>query len=509
MIQRLVSISLLLFVPCCVSALELTGKILDMKTGKPIAKASLVIGKEDAPPIRVLSGKEGEFRVQDLTPGAYMVAVVAVGYLPKALGSPIPQVQGRPLLLDETTVQNAMTIRLIPASSISGRVIDQDGDSLDRATLVLLREVNRSGRKEFLQEAAAAADSEGNFRLANLSPGRYRLLANSNSHTSLPKRFPPTFYGDSVNIAAGREILIRSGDRLTNIDLRMRATQPHSLSGRLIPPAGDDAKMYSVRLVPRDAPLTLLGLLNPQVQYRGSTGEFEADEVPEGDYILQAVREDMHTHEVALRLDMSIYASQKDLLIGPRPLAGLIGKIEMAKGSPTVELDKLKIEVVARDTDLSTTVRPIPVQSDGSFDIRNLSFARYRLSVVDPSGTPLLLDQPDIDLNYEIPNPFVLRVNAALPVLQIQPASSKASVIAVLGGEIHPVKGASVMVRLSPGTHSIVSFEDFDVSLLSDEAFLKKLKPLAQTITVKAGERVALDVPTLSEQAVLDLSHSL
>ncbi len=500
---------MLLLVPYCVSALELTGKIIDIKTGQPIAKASLMIGKEDGPPIRVLSGKEGEFRVQDLTPGSYMVAVFATGYLQKAIGSPIPKVQGRPFLLNEATAQNAMTIRLIPSSTISGRILDQDGDALDRATLVLLREITRNGRTEYLQDAATAADTEGNYRIPNVSPGRYRLLATSSSNTAAPKQFPPTFYGDSISLASGRELMVRSGDRLTNIDFRMRATQPHSLSGRLIAPAGDETKMYSVRLLPRDASPTLLGLVNPQVIYRGSTGEFYASEVPEGDYVLQAVREDMHTHEVALRLDMSIYASQKDLLIGPRPLVGIVGKVQMALGSPTVELDKLTIQVVARDTDLPTTVRPIPVQADGSFEIRNLSFARYRLTVVDPTGTPLLVDRPDLDLNHEVPNPFVLRVNAALPVLKIKPKSSSASVVAVLGGEMQPVLTETVTVRLSPGTHSILSFEDFDVSLLSDEAFVKKLRPLAQTVTVRAGEKLEIEVPSLTEQAVQALSHPL
>jgi len=114
----------------------------------------------------------------------------------------------------------------------------------------------------------------------------------------------------------------------------MRLTAVHSISGRLIPPAGDEAKMYSVRLIPRNASLSLLGIVNPSVQLRTSTGEFTGASIPAGDYTLQVVREDMHTHEVGLRMELSIYANQNDLLVAPRPPRPLLDASSLKKASP-------------------------------------------------------------------------------------------------------------------------------------------------------------------------------
>ena len=75
---------------------------------------------------------------------------------------------------------------------------------------------------------------------------------------------------------------MRSGDNLSAMNIFMYGTKAHSLKGRLVAPTDDETKMYSVRLLPRDTPGSLLGLVNPEVRYRSSTGGFEAPSIPSG-----------------------------------------------------------------------------------------------------------------------------------------------------------------------------------------------------------------------------------
>jgi hypothetical protein len=218
----------------------------------------------------------------------------------------------------------------------------------------------------------------------------------------------------------------------------------------------------------------------------------------------------MFTHEVALRMNMSVYSDQLDLLIGPRPLLALVGKIEFAKGSPTVDPGKLEITVQALDTDLASTVRPTPVDPNGAFRIDNLSSARYRLSVNYSGGGPLIVETPEIDLSQGLPNPFILRVSFTMPVVKLRAADPGAAFVAVLNGQMKAFRQtAATTLHLAPGRHSLLTFGNIDVSLLSDSGIVNKLLPLAKTIELKAGDSVEIEVPTLSYEQVEKLNHPL
>ena len=187
---------LYLFLLACIQvhALEISGKVLDTSTGKPVYKATVFIGGESGVPISVISDREGGFKAQDLAEGPYMIAVAIKGYLPYIHGSPIPQVQGRPFILNATSATTPLLLRVIPTSVISGRILDEDGDPIEWLTIIALRQIDRNGRKEWLQQGAGRSDPEGNYTVADLPPGNYRLLTQG-GRTPRPNRlFPPTWF---------------------------------------------------------------------------------------------------------------------------------------------------------------------------------------------------------------------------------------------------------------------------------------------------------------------------
>ena len=57
--------------------------------------------------------------------------------------------------------------------------------------------------------------------------------------------------------------------------------------------------------------------------------------------------------------------------------------------------------------------------------------------------------------------------------------------------------------------HSLLTFANIDVSLLSDPAMVNKLMPMAKTIEVKAGDKIEIEVPTLSPDQIEKLNHPL
>ena len=488
---------------CSLQALEVSGVVVSASSGKPIGKADVAIGMINETPIHVFTDSDGKFTVQDLQPGSYLIFASASGYVRKQYNSVEASTLGPPLRIDASTPTPSLTIRLTPTSVIRGRIVDPDGDPLEWVTVYAFRELRRNGAIELSPPIATQNDTEGNYRLTGLAPGRYRLLARGGRW--LPgqnKQFDAAWYP--------RTIQIRTGDQLDRIDISMNLEPVHQLRGRLIAPAGDEAKMYSIQLIPRGTPPAVLSVLNTPIRYRGSTGEFESDDVVAGAYTLQAIREDMHTREVALRLDLNIYSDQKDLLLGPRPLAAIAGRIEMAKGSPTLDIETMRISIHSRDSDFAPSVRPIPVRSDGSFEVYNLAFAKYRFTAQDATGRMMVLENPNLDLSATQPNPFVLRILAPEPTLTLRPARSTASFLTTLTGDfINFTLEPTLTMSLPPGRHWLLTCEDTDFSRFDDPAFIEKLKAFAKLIDVKLGENLDLEVPTLSYDEIQKLHHPL
>lgn len=118
--------------------------------------------------------------------------------------------------------------------TISGKVVNESGQPLAGATL-FIRPVNvNTGR-------SSTTDSEGSFRINNLDPGLYSLLANAPAYTPPPSDpdVPATYYriGDSVRLE-----LVRGGvitGTVTNaagepvIAIRVRANMVRDSKGQI------------------------------------------------------------------------------------------------------------------------------------------------------------------------------------------------------------------------------------------------------------------------------------
>lgn len=113
-------------------------------------------------------------------------------------------------------------------------------------------------------------DNEGNFRLQEIEPGRYFLLAGAAGHG--------TFYPDATSMSEATPIEIRSGFEVDNLNFKLTTRLGGKLSGRI------NADMAA--LGPRTVTITgghLEDLLEVPVS---SDGKFEFGHVPPGKYLV-------------------------------------------------------------------------------------------------------------------------------------------------------------------------------------------------------------------------------
>lgn len=192
------------------------GTVVNALTGEPVARAQVTLAAKENR-YWAAANAEGKFSVAAVEPGLYELRGERPGFLP---------------FTDRVEVRPDMTLRpyavkLMPESSIAGRVVDSNGQPMDGLSVVA-----RGAGTAF----QAKTDDRGEFRVERLPADRYRLLA-SPPRPPLPPEirtdgtkelyFPDTWY-------AGGPIEVRAGAEVAAIEIRLAPAPMVRIGGVVI-----------------------------------------------------------------------------------------------------------------------------------------------------------------------------------------------------------------------------------------------------------------------------------
>lgn len=154
------------------SAIE--GRVADER-GNPVAQAEIFLSPQDDAGAffgsghgQTLTGSDGRFRFPDLPLGRrFDLEVFHEGFVPASL----PGVEAKP--------GSPLRIELREGRTLTGRVIDTDGEPIPKAGIAIVEimsgELEGSGFSHGLTRDHARTDEEGRFILSNLEPGPVEL----------------------------------------------------------------------------------------------------------------------------------------------------------------------------------------------------------------------------------------------------------------------------------------------------------------------------------------------
>ena len=119
----------------------------------------------------------------------------------------------------EMTSGREPTIALIPEGLIKGRVSLPSSDAAFGIDIDLFSRQVQNGTFHWVRSAAVRANSNGEFRFAELLPGEYKLvtheLMDRDPSTMLPGRqpygFPPVYFPGAMDFTAATPIQLRAG----------------------------------------------------------------------------------------------------------------------------------------------------------------------------------------------------------------------------------------------------------------------------------------------------------
>ncbi len=269
------------------------GQVMDAQTGRPIVDAEITVasGVLGLHTRRARSDRRGRFELEGVVGDEQSLYVEADGYV---TAGPIRQGASDP----------SMTVRLGRASMMEGRVVDERGMPVEAALVRAfgegeLRDATlgtteslgvTSGPVPRISAGASGAlayvsqvetGQNGRFRLTNLRPGPYRIVA---SH-------------DDFARAESESLQLRAGAARSDIELVMRPGA--ELAGRVVDERGDGLEGIPVEL--RDGaegfPRMSVTATDGSFSFRGVRGQVSVTALP---YDLPPVREDVAMGEDAL-----------------------------------------------------------------------------------------------------------------------------------------------------------------------------------------------------------------
>ena len=356
----------------------MTGRVVNALNGQPVKKAAVQLarGVERGPrsaPASVLTNAEGVFRFEGVPPGAYRLSASRTGFV---RGLYLNEARTYTLTVGEGAVAN-LRIALTPAAVVAGKVLDQDGDPIEAATVQVLRATYADGKRNWGVIQSTNTNDLGEYRIAGVAPGRYLIGVSKrappavrSANVPMPPpggmgrggpggfgvgpmgvgpmagmgrggqpvplndhQFVPVYFPSALDPASATTLDCKPGAELRNIDFRLRKTRVFRVSGIVKggPPAvssgqprrgpGVAVSLYSNAAAGEE------GQRNAAVTREGE-GAFEFAGIMPGSYTLVAFEIGRNTTPMFARIPVEVNGEDvTGLLAALQPAAKISGRL--------------------------------------------------------------------------------------------------------------------------------------------------------------------------------------
>jgi Carboxypeptidase regulatory-like domain len=213
--------------------------VVNSITGAPIAGANVVVEAANNETIWGRTDVGGLFGGHAKSTGKQMLVVTRKGY--RMIGTGL---MGTMLNIDPAG-ENNTTVQMLPLGVIVGRVLDQYGDPVRHARVHALQKEEVPGQGEYYQGfTAGTTDDRGEYRIADVAPGKYYVAAEYSLHNELvPRRsrlsWPEigglVLFPDVTDVANARQVEVSAGALTSVNDLHLKMQRAVTITGHVKP----------------------------------------------------------------------------------------------------------------------------------------------------------------------------------------------------------------------------------------------------------------------------------
>jgi protocatechuate 3,4-dioxygenase beta subunit len=512
-----------------IPSLSVRGKVLQDPGEQPIRKANVQLNGRTGPSAAqysIITDSAGQFTIEDVKPGQYVVIVEHPGFVQSGTGSRLTAISVQP-----GTDKNGLIFHMQPAAVIIGKIVDSDGDPMRDVVVLATRSGSVASGRSSHSSGSAATNDLGEFRISDLRAGRYKITASppqgsgplnqkagsngKDQSVYLTTHYPGVLDEDqavAVEIHAGAE---------TRIDFGLLTGHAFRVSGTVTGVPG--GAMTQLILQPRQG-----GGSQMAPQQLGEGGKFEFTSVLPGSYVASLITvtfEDGRPAVQMLRLGQPIEVNNDNvegLRLQPEAAGQVRGKFRLDTDQKldwtqlTVSLFPAEEHGAQFAYGGTMGLPPMSrVNSDGTFELKNVPGGIYQLLVATRSNNlrdyftkSIILGGRDVaDSGFQVlPETFldiVVSANGANIAGTVVDANGQpvanATVVEVPSAEhrsrldLHQrdttdASGHFSLRGLNPGKYTVLAFEELQQDVRQPE-FLKSYETRGQIVQLDEGTR--------------------
>jgi Carboxypeptidase regulatory-like domain len=501
----------------------IAGVVLDAAGNSPIRRAVVTLSTVETQPQDAVAWTDanGRFSFGYLPAGRYQLRVAKDGYQLAFYGAETFRRPPGVIQLAAGQVRNDFIFRLQLTNSITGVVLDDDGEPLSSVQVMAMTPGFRHGKRTLVPGQSAMTDVNGRYRLSGLAPGRYAVSAISRNglvlkiHPEARAGEPQPQYSYGVqyypaadHAEAASLITVQPGQELSSIDFRLPVRPAAFIAGKILVPANaGSVKDVSLSFMSHDLGNRMMmgvGASPPDYNFGGP-------QLAPGSYVLVAQATiDGKRYRGVQNTDLGPQGL-RDIAIPIEPSIDLAGTVsiegpEAAKHAPSF------VSLVPGD-DIPWNAPPLRanVNKDGSFKITGVPPGIWDINAgpIPPDGyiQSMRLGDQDVLTEEMLIRPstteslkIVFGTRAATLEGDVLQGDQPVRAVVLLAPEAkfrHMVgfyrfattddKGHFEFKRARPGESRLFAFEEFDQQSIQDPDFLKPLEKYGVPVTLREG----------------------
>ena len=223
----------------------IAGTVVSKTDGRPLARARVLVQdvKKSQNMVSVITSEDGKFHFSGLPVGKYSLEGAKRGFIAGAYDQ--HDEFSSAIVTGAGLDTESLVLRLAPAALISGVVLDEVGDPVRQATVIVYHDDHSFGVSSIHEFGSAQTNDLGIYEVTPLLPGTYFLAVrakpwyaihwNSRPDRSAPAfdrsfdvAYPTTYYANVTDADSATPIPVRGGDHL-QVDLHLTPVPAVSL----------------------------------------------------------------------------------------------------------------------------------------------------------------------------------------------------------------------------------------------------------------------------------------
>jgi protocatechuate 3,4-dioxygenase beta subunit len=501
---------------------SIQGQTIHAITGAPLRDVVISLtGPYDTPVLlrtrrtlpsaaRAISDEHGYFQFSGLRPGFYQATTRRSGFVTSAADRAALAVDLIPVRAGEQV--RDVSLKLTPASAVTGKIVDATGEPLEDATVSVLQVTwSVPGRPYYSQVASTRTDDRGVYWASSLPAGTYSLRVDppallTQFRDPAGLGYATTYYPDSSD-PAGMKMFEVSVGATKSVDMKLKKSRVFRVSGRSVGSNGLGSGPGAVELLRADSSRQTAVGTGTSARMDGT---FEIAGVPAGSYVLAVASNGANTASFGRRR-VDVAADIETVTVQLAPSGPISGTVRI-EGEAAGSLSETEIHLCRVDN--GAVVSSGNLNDDLSFSFPNTAAGQYTVCVAHLPAPyyvkSVLWDGKEVPgtgldsafggkLSIVVSTEGAARVEGTVQDSSGQPAPyALVTVFPLDGNAMSALTGQAgaggdfAFQAVRPGTYKLLAWESGGSALVMQSAgiaWLKQFDGQSATVTLPPGGR--------------------